>query len=299
MESPISKTVLITGINGFTGKHLESELSDNGFTVFGTTYSEPRQENHFQCNILDFEQLTKVVSKTAPDYVVHLAAISFVAAKDVPKIYATNVQGTLNLMEALLETGKSIKKVLVASSAAVYGNIGSVLSEEMCPKPVNHYGNSKLAMENMVANYFDKLNVVIARPFNYTGVGQEDHFLIPKIIKHFKESKEVIKLGNLNTYREYNDVKFLVNCYRKLLLTDYKSGVINIASGTTFSINDILSLMTEVSSHKINVEVDEQFVRKNEIKELKGSPEKLMKLIESRPESKSSLKNTLKEMYLS
>ena len=154
-------------------------------------------------------------------------------------------------------------------------------------------------MENMVANYFDKLNIIIARPFNYTGTGQEDHFLIPKIVKHFKEKKEVIKLGNLDTYREYNDVKFLVNCYRKLLFSDYKSGVVNIASGTTFSINDILSIMAELSSYKINVEVDKQFVRKNEIKELKGSPEKLIQLIGNKSESKSSLKNTLEEMYIS
>ncbi|SDQ14739.1 GDP-mannose 4,6-dehydratase [Flagellimonas zhangzhouensis] len=299
MESPISRTVLITGVTGFTGKHLETELSENGFQVFGTTYSKPLQENHFECNILDLDQLAKVIAKTSPDYVIHLAAISFVATKDIPKIYATNVQGTLNLMEALLGANKPIKKVLVASSAAVYGNIGTVLSEDMCPKPVNHYGNSKLAMENMVANYFDKLNIIIARPFNYTGIGQEDHFLIPKIIKHYKEKKDVIELGNLDTYREYNDVRFLVSCYRKLLLIDDKSDTVNIASGSTFSINDILTIMTDLSSHKIQVKVNSQFVRKNEVKELKGSSNKLIQLIGSVNDSTNSLPNTLEEMYLS
>ena len=110
MESPISKTVLITGITGFTGRHLESELSSSGFKVYGTTYSKPKQENHFQCNILDLDQLTKAVLRTDPDYVIHLAAISFVATKDVTNIYATNVQGTLNLIEVLLGAGKPIKK---------------------------------------------------------------------------------------------------------------------------------------------------------------------------------------------
>ncbi|MCK0161188.1 GDP-mannose 4,6-dehydratase [Allomuricauda sp. F6463D] len=297
MESPINKTVLITGITGFTGKHLESILVENGFQVYGTTFSEPAQENHFKCDILDFNELTEVVTRVGPDYVIHLAAVSFVATKDIPKIYATNVQGTLNLLDGLLKLGRNIKKIIVVSSAAVYGNIGNVLSEEMCPKPVNHYGNSKLAMENMAANYFDKLNIIVARPFNYTGIGQEERFVIPKIIKHFKEKKSVIHLGNLNTYREYNDVRFLADCYRKLLNSDFKSNVVNIASGKTYSINDVLSIMTDLSSHQLNVEVDNNFVRKNEIKELKGSSVKLYTII-GETDSIFSLKDTLAEMYL-
>lgn len=298
MANPINKTVLITGITGFTGKHLESFFVKKGFTVHGTSFSEVSKDHHWQCDILNFDELTQLVSRIQPNYVIHLAAISFANTKDIPRIYDTNVRGTLNLLDAILESGCQVEKIIVASSAAVYGNIGDVLSEEMCPKPVNHYGNSKLAMENMVANYFDRLNIIVSRPFNYTGVGQEDHFLIPKIVKHFKDRKSIIELGNLNTFREYNDVKFLVECYFKLLNAEFDSETVNIASGKTYSIRDILTLMEDITGHSIQVRINKEFVRKNEIKELKGSPEKLLNLI-GESDSEFRIVDTLKEMYLS
>lgn len=297
MENPIDKTVFITGITGFTGRHLESFFEQKGFKVFGTTFTKSNGKNHFKCDILNHNLLFSVVSKVQPYYVIHLAAISFVATKDIPKIYETNIQGTLNLIEALERLEKPIRKIIIASSAAVYGNIGSYLSEEMCPKPVNHYGNSKLAMENMTANFFDKMSMVITRPFNYTGIGQEEHFLIPKIVKHFKARKNVIELGNINTYREYNNVKFLSECYYHLAVGDYKSGIVNIASGNTHSVEEILQLMEDISGHKIDVRINPDFIRKNEIKELKGSSIKLMKIV-GPIDSNITLRGTLEDMYL-
>nr|WP_298923405.1 GDP-mannose 4,6-dehydratase [uncultured Allomuricauda sp.] len=297
MENPINNTVFITGINGFTGKHLEACLINKGFKVYGTTFSPPKKENHFKCDILNSNELKKTILKVKPNYVVHLAAISFVASQDISKIYETNVIGTLNLLEVLCKLNMPIKKVLLASSAAVYGNIGTVLSEEMCPKPVNHYGNSKLVMENMSTNYFNKLNIVITRPFNYTGVGQEEQFLIPKIVEHFKQNKKSIELGNINTFREYNNVKFLTSSYQKLLMSNFKSGAVNIASGKTYSIKNILEIMSYVSSYNIKVERNEKFVRKHEIRELKGSPNKLIDLV-GKLDDGCSLRKTLEEMYL-
>jgi len=297
MESPINGSVMITGIDGFTGNHLESFLVSQGLEVYGTTFSKPRSKNHLQCNILDFGGLKETISSINPDYVIHLAAISFVASQEITRMYETNIIGTTNVLEALMELNIPVKKVIVASSAAVYGNVGNELSEEMCPKPVNHYGNSKLGMENMTANYFDVLDIIISRPFNYTGLGQETNFLVPKIVQHFKEKKRTIALGNLNTFREYNDVNFLVECYWKLLLSDFKSEVVNIASGETYSISNILNLLEFISSHKIQIKVDERFVRRNEIVELKGSPEKLKRMI-GESNKNFSLKKTLQEMYI-
>lgn len=297
MENPTKNSVLITGINGFTGRHLETLLVAKGFNVYGTTFSEPQEMNHLKCDILNLEELKKIILTIRPDYVFHLAAISFVAAEDIIEMYKTNTIGTLNLLDALYTLNISPTKIVIASSAAVYGNVGSVLSEEMCPKPVNHYGNSKLAMENMVVSYFDKLNIIVSRPFNYTGVGQEDNFLIPKIVRHFKERRKIIELGNIDTFREYNDVGFLVDCYEKLIRSDFKSGVVNIASGKTYSIKKILELMKNISSHNIEIKINDQFVRKNEIKELKGSSKKLTKLI-GKPDIEFSLRKTLNEMYI-
>lgn len=297
MAGHTNNSVLITGINGFTGKHLESYLTAQGFNVYGTTFSNSEKENHVECDILDFDRLKGVIDLFRPKYIIHLAAISFVASQDLKKIYETNIFGTLNLLNAIGELNFSVEKTILASSAAVYGNIGQELSEEMCPKPINHYGNSKLAMENMASNFFSKLNLIITRPFNYTGVGQEDSFLVPKIVEHFREKKKTIELGNLHTFREYNDVGFLVRCYERLLASEFKSGVVNIASGKTHSIKKILEILKDISAHEIDVKVNELYVRKNEIRELKGSNLKLESLIGELQEE-YTLRKTLKDMYL-
>lgn len=296
MEAPSKGIVFITGIDGFTGNHLEAELVKQGFQVYGSTFKKPENPNHFQCNILEKEQLEVVFDKTKPAYVIHLAAISFVASENIPMMYETNIIGTLNVLDVLASAGFPIKKVLVASSAAVYGNIGNELSEQMMPRPVNHYGNSKLAMENMVANYFEKLNIIITRPFNYTGPGQEEHFLIPKIISHFKTKEEVIELGNTGTYREYNDVRFVCKLYVDLLKAQSVSETVNVGSGKTYSIKQILQTIEDLTNHNIRVEINPKFVRANEILELKSDTRNLKKILNRKSLGTYPLKETLESM---
>lgn len=297
MDQPTKNKVLITGITGFTGYHLESELLKSGYSVFGTTFTEPKKKNHYQCDILDRTQVNKVLTSCNPDYIIHLAAISFVASENINSIYETNVIGTLNLLDIADELNLQVKKILLASSAAVYGNVEGELSEDICPKPVNHYGNSKLVMENMAANFFNKFEIILLRPFNYTGTGQNSDFLIPKIVDHFKKESEVIKLGNLHTFREYNSVKSIVSIYIKLLQSSFNSGAVNVSSGRTYSIENILQFMEQISNHSISVEVDPRFVRKNEITELKGSTQKLQEIL-GQDIGHADLKETLRYMYL-
>ena len=298
MEVHSKINVLITGITGFTGVHLEKSLTQQGYAVYGTTLSTPTSKNHFKCNILEEDSLIDILNKIKFNYIIHLAAISFVAAKDQKSIYNVNIFGTLNLLNVVEKLKISPDKILIASSAAVYGNIDGELTEEMCPNPVNHYGNSKLVMENMVKQYFERLNIVIVRPFNYTGIGQDPNFLIPKIVSHFKLKKSHIELGNLNTFREYNDVKYVTDIYIELLKSTYKSGVINVSSGNTYSISEIIKLMEKIANYSIEVKVNPDFIRENEIKQLKGSTINLEKIITKKIEP-FSIENTLKEMYTS
>jgi nucleoside-diphosphate-sugar epimerase len=296
MEALSKEKIFITGITGFTGKYLEAFFSKKGFSVYGTTFSESNSKNHFTCNILDQELLSKIISDLKPAYVVHLAAISFVAAKNQKDIYDVNIFGTLNLLNAIEASKYKPKNILIASSAAVYGNIEGALDEQMCPKPVNHYGNSKLVMENMVKSYFDRLNIIIVRPFNYTGLGQESHFLIPKIISHFKEHKTEIELGNIDVYREFNNVHFVVQCYAKLLFSELNSEIFNVCSGNAVNIDQIISLMNQSANYTIKVNINPDFVRKNEIQVLKGNPKKLFEHLGDLSQE-FTIENTLLQMY--
>jgi nucleoside-diphosphate-sugar epimerase len=296
MEQHSNKKIFITGITGFTGKYLEEYYSKHGFNVCGTTFTEPSSSNHYKCDILEEEELLKILNKVKPDYVIHLAAISFVAAKDQKNIYNVNIFGTLSLLTALLKLDYIPIKILIASSAAVYGNIEGELGEDLCPQPVNHYGNSKLVMENMVKGYFDRLNIIIVRPFNYTGTGQENHFLIPKIVSHFKENKKEIELGNIDVFREFNDVNYIVRCYTELLFSKFKSEIFNVCSGNAININKILTSMNKLANYVIKVNVNPKFVRKNEITTLKGNPQKLFRCIGDFS-SEFSIEGTLQDMY--
>jgi nucleoside-diphosphate-sugar epimerase len=128
-----------------------------------------------------------LVLRLQPNYVVHLAALAFVAQQDVESFYRVNLFGALNLLDALIAAQCPVRKVVVSSSANVYGNVRhSPVAEDTCPAPVNHYAMSKLAMEHMALTRLDKLPIVISRPFNYTGVGQSENFLIPKIVGYVR-----------------------------------------------------------------------------------------------------------------
>lgn len=288
--------VLITGINGFTGVHLEKYLIDQGFNVHGTVLDIPKKDNHIQCDISKKEQVNTVISKIRPDYVIHIAAVSFVGESNSSLIYDVNVIGSENILQALIENDIKPKKVILASSATVYGNQGKeILNESMCPKPVNHYGISKLAMEHMAANYFNRLNIIITRPFNYTGTGQEEHFLIPKIVTHFREKKREIELGNIHVSREFNSIDSVIDIYHKLILCDAKSTIVNLSSSVAIKLLDVINMMNDIAGYTIDVKINPAFIRENEIKSLSGSTDKLTELIGNIKQKE--FKNTLKDMF--
>jgi GDP-6-deoxy-D-talose 4-dehydrogenase len=280
-----SKKVFITGINGFTGIYLSKYFADKDYEVFGlSNYEERENSNIFICNLLEKDKLCAIIKEIQPSIVIHLAAISFVGHENSNEMYDVNVIGTQNLLEAIKNEAKnSIKKIIIASSATVYGNqFESVLSETLCPNPINHYGISKLAMEFVTRTYFDTLPIIITRPFNYTAPEQNINFVIPKIAKAFKEKASILELGNIDVYREYNSIEFICECYYKLAISNFTSEILNLCSGKTHSLNEIIKICTEISKHSLEIKINPNFVRSNEIYKLSGSPEKLNGMINLR-----------------
>ena len=277
------RRALITGFTGFTGHYLAGELEKSGMVVFGTDAKPQRDSRSYQVDLLDKPGLAQVIREVQPTFVVHLAAIAFVGHGNANDFYQVNVIGTRNLLEALAMNAVGVKCVLLASSANVYGNAHEgMLSEEVLPKPANDYAVSKLAMEYVARLWMDRLPIVIARPFNYTGVGQSREFLIPKIVDHFCRRAPCIELGNLDVWRDFSDVRAVVDAYRALLEASPVGQVFNICSGKAYSLREILEMLERISLHKMTVTVNPAFVRSNEVKYLSGDPAKLTGLVGAR-----------------
>jgi nucleoside-diphosphate-sugar epimerase len=272
---------LITGVNGFTGRYLALELQQAGYDVYGFTHhhSPPIAgvKALYSSDLSDVEQLTDIINTVQPEIVAHLAAIAFVAHGDIADIYRTNVLGTRCLLEALTKAVKTVKAVLLISSANVYGSTQAGKLTETTPlSPANDYAVSKVAMEYLARLYTTSLPLVIARPFNYTGIGQSERFLLPKIVNHIRRAAPVIELGNLEVARDFSDVRTIVHYYRRLLETQAAIGqTFNLCSGTAHTLQEVLCTVRELSGHDIEVHVNPAFVRENEVKILLGDASKL------------------------
>lgn len=278
--------VLITGADGFTGRYVAQELRDAGLEVHGLARRlSPNLSTGVQfwhtADLLDVTTLKAVVEKVRPQWVVHLAAISFVAHGSVEDIYRINIVGTRNLLQCIHEVCPEVGAVLLASSANIYGNSDvGVISEELAPAPANDYAVSKLAMEYMAKLWLDRLPVIITRPFNYTGVGQSDKFLLPKMVSHFKRNASFIELGNLDVARDFSDVRMVASVYRRLLLKcDAVGGAFNVCSGRSYTLKEIMGMLRGISGHEIEVLVNPAFVRASEVKVLLGSRARLESVI--------------------
>lgn len=280
--------LLITGAKGFTGIYLSEAAQEAGFQTFALS-----------ANLNDVEALEREVLEIKPDYVAHLAGISFVASKDHEAFYRVHALGTSNLLQALAKLQSAPKKVLLASSATVYGNSTNHLStEDQALAPIDHYATSKVAMEEMAKTFFKRLPIVIARPFNYTGPGQKGNFLIPKLVDHFAQKKSFIELGNLNIEREFNDVDMICDAYLKLLELGNAGEIYNVCSGQARSLQFVLDALKKITGHDIEIRVNPDFVRASEVHRMVGNPEKLKNLLKANGLSlpSSRLEDTLQKM---
>lgn len=283
--------ILLTGVDGFTGKHLVNHLMNQGkeclsLDVDLTKKDLVEQSINDLCNAYDIEA------------VIHLAAISFVQHENLDEIYRVNVIGTENLLSGLSKANIA-PKVILASSANIYGIPPNEkpLEEDCCPSPINHYACSKFSMEMMARNFRNKFPIIIVRPFNYTGVGQSTQFLVPKIVSHFNHRASEIELGNLDIKRDFSSINDVCTVYEKLLLIEDPYTVVNIASAHLVSIREILSFCEAVTGHCISVQQNSAFVRNVDIPAMSGSNQKLKALIGFAPTNENfwlELKQMLK-----
>jgi GDP-6-deoxy-D-talose 4-dehydrogenase len=261
--------VVLTGADGFTGRYVLQALRAQGARVLVHVQKPHPQSRRcagrylsMQTCAITTQTLESAFASFAPTHVIHLAALSHVTLSSSLEYYRVNVLGTERLLSALTRVADGLKKVVIASSANVYGNSPhSPIAEVTAPAPVNHYASSKLAMEHVARTFDDRLPLIISRPFNYTGRGQAESFIVPKLVAHFARRQSAIKLGNIEVARDFSDVRFVAEAYVRLLGISQCGVTVNLCSGQATSLEAVIEMLHSLTGHSISVERSADLVR--------------------------------------
>ena len=288
------KTVIVTGVNGFVGKHLARELNGQGVNVIGFG-REPKAKPEIARLLYDYNvcDLTNQIEVNnfqwgKADVIISLAGAAQVGSSfNNPEFYKKiNVSVIANICEYLF-VNELKTRVIAVSTGAVYDphqllplSETSKLSYSSSP-----YAESKILMEESLGTYRQKgLNIFVVRPFNHFGPGQEPGFLVPDLYKRIIDSintKKHLKVGNLETRRDYTDVRDVVKAYALIALakdSQLHNKLYNVCSGTSFSGNQILDAFRRIvpESNRLIVEFDPSLIRPNDPIELIGNNQALI-----------------------
>lgn len=295
--------ILITGGAGYIGSHTAKALKRKGyFTVVYDNLSSGHEyaakgDIFIKGDIFDSNLLADTIKKYDIDAVIHFAAYSLVGESmaNPKKYYTNNVQGTLNLLNTMLEN--NINKIVFSSTAAVYGEPKNIPITEDCPKdPTNVYGKTKLMIENMLEDYSKAyaLKYIALRYFNACGADPqgdigEDHnpetHLIPLVLQTCADKRESIKIFGQDyptkdgtCIRDYIHVNDLASAHvlaLEALHKGHKSDVYNLGNGNGFSVAEIIDNAEKVTGIEIKKEFAER--RSGDPAILIASPDKIKK----------------------
>ena len=303
------KKVLILGGGGFVGSYLALELKKSGYEVFGSDQLEEDAVNsdnlsaYSKANLLNKDEVEALLLRVEPDAVINLAAISSVGASwNIPQLtMEVNVVGALNIMEAARKL-ENMPRLMFIGSSEEYEAIDAPISEETALNANNPYGISKMTQERFAAVYRERygMKIFCVRPFNHTGIGQKDTFVLPSFCKQAAEIEKsgkpgVIHVGNLAAKRDFSDVRDIVRAYRMILESDNDSVIYNVGSGKAYSLQEMLDYIVGLSKQKIEVEVDKERFRPIDTPLVVCDHSKIEKDLGWKPEY--SILDTLKEIF--
>ena len=308
--------ILITGINGFVGQNLANFLLKlkRKIKVYGIDIQGKNSFNKriifLKCDILKAGCIDRVLKRVKPDTIYHLAAQASVVEsfKNPKETFKTNIEGTLNILEAVRKFCPKTT-IVIPGSSEEYGKIKLKvknqklkISEKTPLYPLSPYAISKVCQELLGYQYFQKFGIkaILVRPFNITGPGQSDRAVCSRFAKEVAEietgrKKPVIKVGKLEIVRDFTDVRDVARAYW-LATGKCKPGqVYNIASGKGCKIEDILKKLLSLSRKKIKIKKDTSLFRKNEPLVLVGNAADFRKITGWKPKI-NFLNQTLPEL---
>lgn len=281
------KKALITGISGFVGSHLTEFLKSKDFTVYGVAHPDhgTAHIDHLLGNLIlyrgdlqDQNFINRIVKGNKFDYIFHLAAYSSPpqSFKDPKGTIENNLFSQMNLLEALVKN-QSEAKILIVGSADEYGDVEEKylpIKEETPLAPTTPYAVSKIAQDFLGLQYYlhYKLHIVRVRPFNHIGPRQSTNFVVPAFASQIAHLEKIgggqIKTGNLESSRDFTDVRDMVKAYLLALEKGKPGEVYNLGSSRSYKIADILTKLLSFSKIKIAVKTESALLRKTDAKNM-------------------------------
>ncbi|MEG0592997.1 MAG: GDP-mannose 4,6-dehydratase [Coprobacillus sp.] len=307
MENEIG-SILILGAAGFVGGYLIKECKKQGYEVYATKLEH--EEIHIACdqiynlNLLDKENIHDVLHTAKPKSIVNLSAQSSVGLswKNPQLTIDVNIKGVVNLLESVKEYDKNTK-ILLISSSEEYGKQSEsecYITEEHPTNPSNPYAVTK-ACQTMFSKLYNEsydMNIITMRAFNHIGPGQNMGFVVPDFCQQIvdieigKKAPKII-VGNLSACRDFTDVRDIVKGYLKVLEKGKRNTIYNIGSGKAVSIESILKQLLSFSRKTIEIEIDSEKFRPNDVKIIEANIDKIRNDTGYQPEI--SLSSTLQE----
>lgn len=282
---------LVIGAGGFVGKYLIDALNTNNDIVYATKLASEKANTTatwIDLDICNYTDVCNVIKDIQPDVIFHLAAQSSVKLSwEKPQLTAQiNIIGALNILEAV-KSFSLHSKVVVIGSSEQYGQIdyNTNVSESATPKPTNIYAVTKYAQENFATLYVKAygLHVMCTRSFNHIGPGQAPQFVVADFCNQVAEIEKGLKeptiyVGNLNSFRDFSDVRDVVQAYITIAKKGTDGEIYNVGSGNAIQISEILKLILSNSTSKINIVVDEKKYRPIDVFKIQADNGKILSL---------------------
>jgi GDP-4-dehydro-6-deoxy-D-mannose reductase len=242
-----------------------------GISLYGADQNKSNTIHEYREDLTQFDSVNRIIEQIRPDLVINLSGL--IHSDNSGRLYASNVLPVINTIQSLIRNGLSHTGFLVISSASVYGDSGVCpIPEENPAKPVNLYGASKLAMEQLLPLFGEdnKCRIMVARTFNLMGPGLAESLSIPSFIKQLIQiqkhnAEPVILTGNLTPGRDYIDVRDAVKAYWKIITEGKPGEIYNVGSGKSVKMQEILNILITLAGMEVRIETDNARVRKNEI----------------------------------
>lgn len=279
--------ILVTGGAGFIGSAIVPKLQSENHDVYvfdnlsfgNRAFINVIDDHFFLGDIRDAEAVSKAVQEIMPDVIIHLAAVHFIPYCNEHPFESSdiNIRGTMNVLDAA-KKAENLNKIIFASTAAVYPISDNAVSETDEKRPLDIYGLSKLAGEQLMQKFYfeTKIDTICCRFFNAFGPNETNPHLIPEIERQLRDGHRTIALGNLTPKRDFIHTHDMANAVLAMInLKNTGYDTFNLGRGIEYAVTEIVSTFETLLNEKITVNIDPSRTRKVERMHLLANVDKL------------------------